>query len=246
MSARHPLRALFFDIDDTLYSTSDFVATARGEAVRAMVRAGIDLDEETVLHELAEVTQEFGANHAGHYDKLIQRLPPGAVRPGAAPLIVAAGVIAYHQTKNRAFSPYEDALEVLRTLKDRGLALGVISAGVGIKQAEKIVRLGVDKIVDPRYVFITDPMGIAKSNPKLYARACEIVGVDPREAAYVGDHPAHDVDVPRRLGMRTFLSRRGGKYSAQEPSEPADHTVHNFWDLLDILEQRYAILPLRG
>ena len=85
------LRALFFDIDDTLYSTSEFVAAARREAVRAMVKAGIALDEEAVLRELAEVTEEFGSNYGGHYDKLVQRLPAGSCPEGARQIIVAAG-----------------------------------------------------------------------------------------------------------------------------------------------------------
>ena len=165
----------------------------------------------------------------------------GSCPEGARQIIVAAGMIAYHQAKARLLSPYEDAVEVLRILKDRRLGLGIISSGVGIKQSEKIVRLGVHQIVEARHIHITDAVGIAKTNPKIYRRACQAMDVNPHEAAYVGDNPAMDVDIPRRVGMRTFWSRRGGKYADVRPAQPADHTVHNFWDLLEIIDQQYNI-----
>ena len=40
------LKAVLFDIDDTLFSTTHFARTARRNAVRAMVAAGLDVTEE--------------------------------------------------------------------------------------------------------------------------------------------------------------------------------------------------------
>jgi len=238
-----PLRALFFDIDDTVYSTTEFAHSARVNAVKAMIKAGLHVGEEDCLRELEEVIQEFGSNYERHFDKLIQRLPPEAYAEGARVIVVAAGMVAYHQTKFRNFAPYEDAIEVLRKLKERRLPLGIITSGVDIKQAEKIVRLDLHQLVPPRNIFITDSLGIHKTNPKLYARACRVLKVNPSEAVYVGDNPPLDVDVPHRIGMKTILSRRSGKYlEAKGESEP-DHVVHNFWDVLEVIEQCYEVVP---
>ncbi|MCC8180489.1 MAG: hypothetical protein LIP23_06230 [Planctomycetes bacterium] len=46
---KKPLKGLFFDIDDTLYSSTEFAANARQQAVQAMVRAGLQVDEEFSL-----------------------------------------------------------------------------------------------------------------------------------------------------------------------------------------------------
>lgn len=241
--AKRPLKALFFDLDDTLYSSTDFAAHARREAAKAMIKGGLKIDEESLLQELDEVIREFGSNDDRHFDKLIRRMPPEAVTPGHKMFIIAAGIIAYHGCKVRSFPPYEDAIEGMRRLKEKGLLLGIISAGVPVKQVEKIIRLGLLNLVKIEHIFITESVGIAKTNPKIYMRACRAVGLKPQECGYVGDHPVVDVDVPHKAGMVTFLSRRGGKYENLAGSVEPDHIIHNFWDLLDVVERDYEIVP---
>lgn len=240
---RFPLKALFFDVDDTVYSTTEFAQLARKNAVKAMIQAGLQMEEKECLHELEEVIQEFSSNYGNHFDKLLQRLPPESYRNSHPAVLIAAGIVAYHQTKFRHFAPYEDAIEVLKVLKQRQLHLGIITSGVCIKQAEKIYRLGLHELVDARAIYITDAIGIAKTNPKIFLRACRDISASPQECMYIGDNPAVDVDVPHSIGMRTVLSRRTGKYVRTEGQKDPDHVVHNFWDLLDIIDRQYEILP---
>ena len=241
--AKRPLKALFFDIDDTLYSSTDFANKARHQAVQAMVKTGLRIDEESLMGELLEVIREFGSNDDGHFDKLLQRLPPAAIPDGARQFVIMAGVIAYHQCKFRSFEPYADVLEVMRRLHERGLTLGVISAGVPRKQVEKILRLNLLPLFDCNRIFITEAVGIAKTNSKIYVNACRSADAIPSECGYVGDHPLIDIDIPHRIGMRTFFSRRGGKYETLVGDVEADHVIHNFWDLLDAIDREYEIVP---
>ena len=241
--SRHPLKALFMDIDDTVYSITDFAHIARRNAINAMIRAGLNIDPEEGMLELSEVIREFGSNHDQHFDKLLKRLPR-ELYAGHSPLMLkVAGIVAYHDTKSREFAPFGDAIEVLRLLHGRGLRLGIITAGMEIKQAEKIYRLGLHELVDPRFIYITDSVGIAKQNPKLYLRACREIGARPEECIYIGDNPPVDVDVPSRIGMVTILSRRGGTYREVVGEIEPTHTVDNFYDLLDIVENHYDVIP---
>ena len=243
MAKKPKLKALFFDVDDTLYSSTDFAATARRQAAQAMIRTGLKVDEETILRELDEIIHEFGSNDDRHFDKLLRRLPREAYPPGSKLFIIGAGIIAYHQCKFRSFPPYEDALEVMRRLHEKKLPLGIITAGVPMKQVEKILRLNLLPLIDCNHIFITESMGIAKTNTKIYMHACRSVGASPEECGYVGDKPSVDVDVPHRLGMVTFLSRRGTKHQDIQGEAEPDHLIHNFWDLLEILEKDYEIVP---
>jgi putative hydrolase of the HAD superfamily len=237
------LKALFFDVDDTLYSSTDFAANARRQAAQAMIRTGLRVDEETILRELDEIISEFGSNDDRHFDKLLRRMPKEAYPQGAKLFIIGAGIIAYHQCKFRSFSPYEDAVEVMRRLHEKKLTMGIISAGVPMKQVEKILRLNLIPMLECNHIFITESTGIAKTNPKIYMHACRSVGAGPQECGYVGDNPAVDVDVPHRIGMKTFFSRRGTKYQNTPGSTEPDHVIQNFWDLLEILENDYEIVP---
>ena len=235
------IRAIFFDIDDTLFSTSSFSRRARENSVETMLAMGVRSDRETMLRELDEVIQEFSSNYQHHYDKLLSRLPPEATRGLNPALVVAAGVVAYHETKFRELTSYDDVHEVLRMLARTDLICGVISSGLTLKQMEKLIRLKIWHYVDPTAIFITDQVGIGKPNPKLYLRAAESVGVRPEEAMYVGDHPINDIDAANRAGFVTAWNRREGKHLDLVGATRPDHVIHNFWDLLDVLETELGL-----
>ncbi len=241
--AKKPLKGLFFDIDDTLYSSTEFAANARRQAAQAMIRTGLKVDEETIIEELEEIISEFGSNDDRHFDKLIRRMPREACPENARVYIIGAGIIAYHQCKFRSFFPFEDATEVLRRLQEKKLTMGLITAGVAVKQVEKILRLGLLQFFKYEHIFVTESVGIAKTNPKIYMLACRSIGAKPEECGYVGDKASVDIDIPHRIGMKTFFSRRGGKYENIPGSVQPDHVIHNFWDLLDVLESNYEIVP---
>ena len=241
------LKAVLFDIDDTLFSTSDFARRARANAVRAMVAAGLDAPEEVVQRELDEVLAEFSSNYEHHFERLIQRLPAEATKRVNPALIVAAGVAAYHDTKFRELAPYPDVLPLLAGLARAGLRVGIVTHGLTVKQAEKLVRLGIVPYLDPKAIFISDQIGISKPNPKLYAAALRDLGLVPDEVMYVGDNPEHDIVPPKSIGMVTVWARRGAKKGTQKPSIAPDYVVDDFIELEAILRERFAIdLPGPG
>ena len=235
------LKAIFFDIDDTLYSTSEFAALARRNAIENMRRHGFKMAVDDALRELAEIVVEFSSNYEYHFDKLLRRVPEHYYEDVSPIVLVAAAVVGYHETKFRQLKPHEDAEDLLKMLKEQtDLKLGVITSGLALKQAEKLVRLGLVGYFDPGGIFISDEIGINKPNPKLFLRACASMGVRPSESMYVGDRPDLDVDPCNRIGMITVLNRRTTQ--RQDPGETVpDFEIHNFFDLLDILRQRFGI-----
>ena len=233
------LSAVLFDIDDTLCATTEFAKLARRNAVEAMVEAGLKAPVEHVLGELEEVIAEFSSNYEHHFDKLLLRLGPQAFEYRNRALVVAAGIAAYHDTKFRKLGPYPGVQKLFADLKRARLRLGVITHGLEVKQAEKLVRLDLVKYLDPEAIFISDQIGINKPNPKLYAHALRKMGLAPQQVMYVGDNPAHDVAPPKSLGMIAVWADFGSKHS---PCEIApDHTIRGFDELRAVLREHYAI-----
>ena len=150
------LKAIFFDIDDTLYSTSEFSEMARSMALDAMIEVGLAVEKKVLHEELEEVINEFSSNYEHHFDKLLLRIPKRYYRGINPGIIVAAGVIAYHDTKIRRLTPYEDAIEVLRILSKADVVLGVITEGLEVKQAEKLVRMRINQYLSPNAIFISN------------------------------------------------------------------------------------------
>jgi len=235
------LRAVLFDIDDTLFSTTQFAGVARRNAVRAMVETGLDLPEEVVLRELEEVLAEFSSNYDHHFDQLLRRLRPKALESVNPALIVAAGVAAYHDTKFRELKPFVDVIPLLAALRAAGVITGIITHGWTIKQAEKIVRLGLVPHLDKRAVFISDQLGISKPNPKIYALALRDLGLLAAEAMYVGDSPSHDITPPKSLGMKAVWARRAARFKPGPADAPPDHVVDDFVALRRLLAEQHGL-----
>lgn len=236
------LRAIFFDLDDTLFSTSEFAKRARRNAVQAMVRHGLRVDAEDAYQELQEVIAEFSSNYPSHLDKLLVRMPDEYSTGVNPAVLVAAGVIAYHETKSQELRPFEDVMRNLRLLSRTDLILGVITAGLEIKQAEKIIRLGLYPFFDPRAIFISDQIGISKPNVKLYATACQQLDLAPETVMYVGDNPTQDIDPCNRLGMISVRSRRDTRYGRAEGATQPRYEIASFDDLSRIAREDFGII----
>ncbi len=234
------LRAIFFDVDDTLFSTTRFARRARRNAIRAMIAAGLDAEEVALQRELDEVLHEFGSNYSHHYDKLLMRLPTSALGNHNPALIVAAGVVAYHDTKFRELQPFEDVRPFLQRAREAGLRLGVITHGLTQKQAEKLIRLGLTPLLDPDAIFISDQVGISKPNPKLFALAADRLGLEPEQCMMVGDNLASDIAPATQLGMHTAWTFRSAKQGQDLAIRP-DHRVETLAELGEILRGTYGI-----
>ncbi|MBM3978412.1 MAG: TIGR02253 family HAD-type hydrolase [Planctomycetes bacterium] len=234
------LHAVFFDIDDTLCATTAFAQRARRNAVRGMLAAGLRGEEERVYRELEEVIAEFSANYEHHFDKLLLRLPEGALAGHNPALVVAAGVAAYHDTKFRELAPFPGVRELLADLRAVGVRVGIITHGLTVKQAEKLVRLGLVPHLDPGAIFISDQIGVAKPNPKIYQFALERCGVEAARALYVGDNPRNDIAPPRQLGMLTCWARLVHKHELGDMPRP-DFEIETFADLRALLRQELQV-----
>jgi putative hydrolase of the HAD superfamily len=233
--------AIFFDIDDTLFSTSEFAEHARDAAVSAMLGAGLRAAHEDAARELSEVIAEFSSNYGNHFDKVLDRLGPDATAGHNRAVIVAAGVVAYHDTKWRELRVHADVPDVLRWLATTGLVRGVISAGITIKQAEKLIRLGILEYLTPSAIFFTDQVGFSKPNPRLYRRVQRQLGLEPGRCLYVGDNPTHDIDPCNREGWHTVRVRRSGRYSKEEGATRPHYEIRDFGELQRLLRADFGL-----
>jgi putative hydrolase of the HAD superfamily len=236
-----PLDALFFDIDDTLFSTSVFADKARRAAIDAMIDAGLRTTHDQCMRELDEVLAEFSSNYGGHFDKVIHRLPPAASAGLNPAILVAAGVVAYHETKWKELKVYDDAYEVLRWLSGTNLVRGIISLGWTVKQAEKVIRLKIYEFLTPNAIYFTDQVGINKPNPKLYQRVLDDLKLEPGRVMYVGDNPHNDIDPCNGLGIITVRNRRSGRYANSDGATRADYEIHDFYELRTILDDEFVV-----
>ncbi len=253
------LTRLFFDIDDTLYSTTEFARTARWNSVQALVDIGVDAEPESLFQELQEVIREFSSNYPYHYNKLLLRLPDNALKDVNKNIAIASAVIAYHRTKHEQLEPFLNVKSFLQALNESRIPEkpGIITEGLSVKQAEKLLRLGVYPYFDPHEIYISEQVGISKPNPKLFKTALEESDTPPGEAIFVGDRPEKDIKPANQVGMVTVLFDRdtGDQPEQDEPSRQKDekedlrpdYYIHDYKELASILSRQFNLsISLEG
>lgn len=240
MPARRPLSLLSFDIDDTLYSSTDFAWLARENALKAMIQAGLNLDLKSAVNELNEVVEEFTSNDPNHFDRFLQRLEQSRLNGINPAILVATGVAAYSDTVHDNLTPYEDALDAFKRLQGAGFRLGIVSQGYTVKQAVKLVRLRLLPFLDKKAIFFSDQLGMSKANYKFYQRSAELLGAPAGQCMHVGDRPDRDIDPANSAGWLTVLNRRSGRYRERPGATPPAYIIQNFWDLIEIVERGFT------
>ena len=114
------------------------------------------------------------------------------------------------------FELYEDALPVLKALRGHRLKLGLVSNGARDLEAFVVHHgLDVDAAIGSR------AHGRIKPHETIFRAALSALGVDPEEAAMVGDSPEDDIEGARAAGIdRAFLLDRDDRYPELEPRLP--------------------------
>jgi putative hydrolase of the HAD superfamily len=131
--------------------------------------------------------------------------------------------------------PRPGAVATLVTLRERGYLTGLITVC-----SEDVETLWPDSAFAGLFdaeVF-SSQVGMSKPDPRIYLHCCELLGVDPHEAVFVGDGANDELDGARRVGLDAILIHRVG----QDPlwAEVADWDgprVTSIPEVLEVLER---------
>lgn len=189
---------VFFDVDDTLLDTSKFAETARRTAIEMMVDNGLPLEKEVAYSTLKTVIKEKGSNYDKHFNVLTK-----ALLGKEDPMLVALGMVTYHNVKFALLRPFPKTIDILIYLKSQGYKLGVISNGITIKQWEKLVRLNVYQFFDE--VITSEEVGYAKPSKKIYEEALKRMKADPDKSVMIGNKFIEDALGAVEAGMSAIL-----------------------------------------
>jgi putative hydrolase of the HAD superfamily len=224
------LKAIVFDLDDTLYEEEQFILSGFRQVARHLARR--DFVSDGFYAQLYQVYRE--GIRGNIFDEALARV-------GLAP---EPGLIAEMLQVYRAHKPeirlYPDALQILEVLSGE-YSLGLLSDGYLNTQQNKIESLGIQDYFQA--IVFSDEFKREnwKPSPLPYVKTLEILGIHAGEAVYIGDNPAKDFVTARRTGWLTIqVKRPAGQYRQVTP-KPGYEAHFVVPDLLQILT-----LPIDG
>ena len=207
------LRAVLFDLWGTLIIDPEHRSQPRtvwrAENVAAVLgRAGVAVTAERALDALSKAGVELSALHdkgidisaPGRVDLVLEHLGQTAALPGDAREELQAAICTMHPVHRPEPAPF--AVESIRSVRELGLKTALVS-NAGLTTAPSL-RLMLDEYGLAPYLdacVFSDELELAKPNPRLFLDALDALGVEPPDAAFVGDSPHNDIFGARQAGL---------------------------------------------
>jgi HAD superfamily hydrolase (TIGR01549 family) len=229
------IRAVLFDLDDTLFD-HQYCASAALGGVRSLHPRFEEMN-----------SRELEAAHARILETLHADVMTGQLELEVARierfrrLYEYAGIAADTQLAERTAACYRDAYvtsrraiagaaELLTAVRCRA-KVGIVSNNLLEEQREKLKHCGLDGYCE--VLVVSEEAGVAKPDPRIFTIALDRLGCDPGETVMVGDSWSADIVGAIAAGIRPIWFNRNG---ASAP-DGATHV-----DTIDSLEPAEAVV----
>ena len=222
------LKAVIFDLDNTLVDFMLMKKQAIDAAINAMRDAGLKLSTDEIRQRIDQIYKERGIEFQSVFDELLYREFSKVDHK-----ILSAGVIAYRRAREAALVPYPHVTMTLIKLSKMQLKLGVVSDAPGKEAWLRLCYLNFHHLFDAVVTF--DDTGMRKPNPEPFRKVLEMLQIEPGEALMVGDWAERDVLGAAQVGMKTVFARYGNTFGTETSN--ANYDIDDITQLIDIVKE---------
>lgn len=222
------IKAITFDLDDTLWEIEPVIAEAEQHTYAWL---SVNCPDVTARHSLAEmqairqgIAEEF-PEHAHDLSQL-RRLSFGKI----------FATTQYEEIwVDRAFEQFMHMRNNVELFPDAVRALNRLAVLFPIASVTNgnadLTQIGIRHHF--KAAITATEYGVAKPHPRIFLAACDALRCKPEDVLHIGDHPEHDVLGAAEAGLQTiWLNRRG---YAWRHEQKADAEVKDLDELLQIL-----------
>ena len=193
------IKAIIFDLDDTLYDCTGMLAEAsRRRAAKTLVDLGIPCSEEEIYNILNE---EFAKHGSSFY--VFNEI---AKKYGKSHDTVQKALKAYNSSEVTNIKPFPDVISTLKQLRRSGHKLFLVTLGVHQRQEKKIKLLGLSDMFDE--IIISD-QEVGLLLEECYEMLLTMHNLRAHEVAVVGDRTREELRIGNTMGMTTIRMLHG-------------------------------------
>ena len=229
------IKAIVFDLDNTLI---DFVKLKREsieQAVWNMIDAGLEMSSKKAVREIFELYEKYGWEDQKIFQKFLTK-NLGKVDWK----ILASGIVAYRRVRTGYLNSYPHVVSTLLKLNVMGLKLAVLSDAPRLKAYVRLASLKITNYFD---VIVTlDDTGKTKPDKKPFLKVINKLSFDPKDILMVGDWLDRDIKGGIEVGMKTCHAKYGVvKNTLSKRSIKAEYSINDVSKLIEIIEKENKI-----
>ena len=221
------IKAIIFDLDDTLISEKDYV-------VSGFKTVSIYISKKVKKLTSKQIFESLQNLHNINPNKVFNRMIDDL---NLSSEIDVKELIDVYRSHKPVISLFKDALPVINKLKDKNYKLGIITDGYLITQTKKLESLNINNLFDE--IIMTDELGKEYWKPSVipFELMSKKLNVDYSEMIYIGDNPRKDFYISAVHPITTVRINREGYY---KDSNYFQDVKENF--LINKLEEIFNII----
>ncbi|WP_410771700.1 HAD family hydrolase [Fontibacillus sp. BL9] len=232
-----PQKAVFFDVDDTLY---DHLIPFR-QALEQVLGTGEDFPYAAAYHRMRYYSDKLSADVGGtptHGSELHEMRTRRFILSLAEFDITlteskAAEIQSQYLRRQFEIQLFDGVRSLLTCLMDRGVIVGLITNGPPEHQMKKIRALGLNGLIPPERIFVSGAVGWTKPDRQLFLHVTDKLHLTPAACYYIGDSWRNDVvgAVDAGWNVLWFNHRGAGPESHHQPH----YTTTSYAEIAEIL-----------
>jgi HAD superfamily hydrolase (TIGR01549 family) len=238
------IKGVFFDLGGTLYSYRDIPRVTISLLYQANEKLSMSASPEDIKKSYQEATVQIANAYSDkiyylHEDlfkdifMLFCRLLGGKLTREA----LAWYIKAHREAVTNCLILKKDALTTLRTLKEKGLYLSIVS-NIDNDMLRPILKKNQlhDYI---NHAISSEDSNSCKPHSQIFKDAVQLSDLELSSILFVGDSPEHDINGATSIGLKTALISDGGMPPPLQSGKagiPPDFTINHLSDLIGIVE----------
>jgi putative hydrolase of the HAD superfamily len=222
------IKAVIFDLDNTLVDFMKMKEEAIEAAVESMIDAGLNMPRGEAKAKIFAIYEREGIEYQRVFDVFLEE-ELGEIDYK----IHAAGIVGYRRAREAALVLYPHVKLTLMEVSKRGLKLGVVSDAPRRQVWLRLCYLGLEHFFDAVVAF--EDTNATKPDPAPFKKALSLLGVKPQEALMVGDWPERDIRGAAELGMKTVFTKYGNTFGTEKSG--AMYDIDDVLELVSIVDK---------
>jgi putative hydrolase of the HAD superfamily len=106
--------------------------------------------------------------------------------------------------EQRQIKAFPEIQSIIKELQERIPIVGIMTNGPVNHQMNKIRALQIDRIIPKERIFVSDGIGIAKPDKRVFEYVQRQVKIDPEKCCYIGDTWENDIVPPIEAGWKSI------------------------------------------